>query len=154
MEIFLSPQTSHRTSAWETYGQQDFKNYYYRVFIPYSSHRFIMMGNLWDIFKIFVGWHGNLWNSTVWISHIIPIDKEDRGHVSLLRDMYGEHIPIALPYNGQRQVFFPYTPRSLKFGKIWPHTSSISSSDLPIPFPHMGQIWPKLSHIIPILLLW
>ena len=59
-----------------------------------------MMGNLWDIFKIFLGWHGNLWNSTVWISHIIPIDKEDRGNVSLLRDMYGEHIPIALPYNG------------------------------------------------------
>ena len=43
---------------------------------------------------------GYLWNGTVWISHIIPIYKEDRGNVSLLWDMYGEYIPIALPYDG------------------------------------------------------
>ena len=97
---------------------------------------------------------GNLWNNTVCIFHTITIDKEDWGNVSLLWDMYGECIPIARPYNGKHQVFFPYTSHSLKCVKIYAHSSSTSSSNLPIPFPHMGQIWPKLSHIITILLLW
>ena len=43
---------------------------------------------------------GNLWNSTVSISHIISIDKEDQGNVALLWHRYGKFIPIAHPYNG------------------------------------------------------
>ena len=36
-------------------------------------------------------------------------------------------------------TFFPCIFHSLKFGKIIAHINSISSPNLPIPFPHMGQ---------------
>ena len=57
----------------------------------------IIMGNLWDIFTLFQLVMGNLWNSTVSISHIISIDKEDQENVALLWHRYGKLIPIAHP---------------------------------------------------------
>ena len=95
-----------------------------------------------------------IWNIEQWTSRIIPIEDVEQANMLLLWDIYGNCVPIAFPYNGYHQHFFPYIFHTLKCGKTEPHICSISSPNLPIPFPDMGHIWPMFCHIIPILLFW
>ena len=65
--------------------------------IPYSPIIIIMRNLFVIIIYSLSASMGNLQNSTVSISHIIPIDKEDQGNVALLWHRYGRTYSHSSP---------------------------------------------------------
>ena len=100
------------------------------------------MGSLWDL----KNWYQMIWNIEQWTSRIIPIEDVEQANMLLLWDIYGNCVPIAFPYNGYHQHFFPYIFHTLKCGKIEPHIFTQPSHTIPRYGSYMAHVLPYHSH--------
>ena len=143
LTLTLASQSFCKTIIWKLYGRHSQMKSSYGNSMELKKWMLIGMDYLWYIEKL--------------VFHIISIQIMGQSYganTSVLWNNYGHWVAIALPYDEKHQLFFPYIFFRLHFAKRRFHISSVSSLSLPIPFPHIGNIWPKLCHIIPIVLFW
>ena len=58
-------------------------------------------------------------------SHIIPIEKASEANEPLLWNIYGQLLPIVLPYKSFHRLSIPCTSHALKFHKTGHHIHPI-----------------------------